>query len=158
MYKALFIMILSIINISSVAQEVRIDQEVRMLALGDSYTIGQSVDISGRWPHQLMDELRTLGVSGTYPEYIATTGWTTRRLIQAMNNMIDEEKDYNLVSILIGVNNQYQGIPIASYEPDLRTIIDHALACGGPGHFKDLYAVHSRLRLHTIWRRKCQNK
>ncbi len=115
------------VHVASMAQQVRIDREVTMLALGDSYTIGQSVDTSGRWPHQLIDELRILGVSAIYPDYIATTGWTTKRLIQAMNYMIDEKKSYNLVSILIGVNNQYQGISIATYEPDLRTIIDMAL-------------------------------
>lgn len=121
------IIFLSLLHTASLAQQVRIDEELAMLALGDSYTIGQSVDISGRWPHQLVDELRKLGVSAMYPDYIATTGWTTNRLIQAMNDMIDDEKSYNLVSILIGVNNQYQGISIATYEPDLRTIIDRAL-------------------------------
>ncbi len=127
MNKVLLIILLSLVHIASMAQQVRIDGEVSMLALGDSYTIGQSVDISGRWPHQLIDELRILGVSAKNPDYIATTGWTTNRLIQAMNDKIDEKKSYNLVSILIGVNNQYQGISIATYEPDLRTIIDKAL-------------------------------
>ncbi|MDX2431161.1 MAG: GDSL-type esterase/lipase family protein [Bacteroides sp.] len=127
MNKVLLIISLSLVHFSSMAQQARIDGDVSMLALGDSYTIGQSVDSSGRWPHQLIDELRILGVSAMYPDYIATTGWTTNRLIQAMNDMIDDEKSYNLVSILIGVNNQYQGISIATYEPDLRTIIDRAL-------------------------------
>lgn len=108
-------------------QQITIDRQVSMLALGDSYTIGESVEISKRWPHQFIDELRKLGVSAEYPDYIAATGWTSRRLIQWINNTLDEEKDYNLVSILIGVNNQYQGIDIESYEPDLRNIIDKAL-------------------------------
>lgn len=128
MNKAPFLVLLIMVHFTSIAQDIRIDHKVSMLALGDSYTIGQSVDSSGRWPHQLLDELRTLGVSGMYPDYIATTGWTSRRLIQAMNYMVDDEKEYNLVSILIGVNNQYQGISIASFEPDLRTIIDDALS------------------------------
>lgn len=128
MNKAFLFLFLTMVHFASMAQDIRIDPEVSMLALGDSYTIGQSVDSSGRWPHQLIDELRSLGVSGMYPDYIATTGWTSRRLIQAMNSMVDEEKMYNLVSILIGVNNQYQGISIASFEPDLRTIIDDALS------------------------------
>ena len=127
MNKLLLLVSLNMVHFLTMAQYVRIDHEVSMLALGDSYTIGQSVDTSGRWPHQLIDELNKLGVPGMYPDYIATTGWTTRRLIQAMNYMIDEEKSYNLVSILIGVNNQYQGISIDTYEPDLRTIIDDAL-------------------------------
>jgi len=115
-------------SITVTGQQIKINAEVTMLALGDSYTIGESVDISGRWPHQFMDELRKLGVSGMYPDYIATTGWTTQRLIQAVKYRVDEGKTYNLVSILIGVNDQYQGIPIASYEPDLRILIDLALS------------------------------
>lgn len=98
-----------------------------MLALGDSYTIGQSVEIDGRWPHQLMDKLRALTLEGMDPDYIATTGWTTQNLIRGIETRLDDEKPYNLVSILIGVNNQYQGVPIESYEPDLRKIIDLAL-------------------------------
>lgn len=109
------------------SQKITIERQVSMLALGDSYTIGESVDTLERWPHQFMDELRHLGISAEDPDYIATTGWTTRRLIQGINFSLDQEKEYNLVSILIGVNNQYQGIDITSYEPDLRTIIDRAL-------------------------------
>jgi len=110
-----------------IAQNICLEGEVKMLALGDSYTIGESVEIDERWPHQLMDKLRALTFEGMDPDYIATTGWTTQNLIQGMNSMLDDELSYNLVSILIGVNNQYQGVPIESYEPDLRKIIDLAL-------------------------------
>ncbi len=112
-------------------QSITIDRQVGMLALGDSYTIGQSVETWERWPHQFIDALRDLGIEAGYPDYIATTGWTTRRLIQGIRSMLNDDKNYNLVSILIGVNNQYQGIDIASYEPDLRTIIDRALEIAG---------------------------
>lgn len=128
MKKLAILFALSMLHFASSAQQINVDQEVSMLALGDSYTIGQGVETSGRWPHQFMDELRNLGVNGLYPDYIATTGWTTKRLIQAVKYRIDDDKAYNLVSILIGVNDQYQGIPIAAYEPDLRTLIDLALA------------------------------
>ena len=111
----------------SIAQQVNLSGEVKMLALGDSYTIGQSVEINERWPHQLIDRIRSLGLEGNDPDYIATTGWTTRNLLQGINSNIDTGKSYNLVSILIGVNNQYQGISIDYYEPDLREIIDLAL-------------------------------
>ncbi len=121
---AFFLLLISRIIFS---QEITIDPHVTMLALGDSYTIGESVDIQKRWPHQFIDELRTLGVTADYPDYIATTGWTTGNLIQGINTMLDKDKDYNLVSILIGVNNQYQGIDMTSYEPDLREIIEQAL-------------------------------
>lgn len=119
--------LLILFSCHSFAQEVTIEQEIRMLALGDSYTIGQSVNISERWPHQLIDKLRTYGVSADYPDYIAATGWTTRNLIQGINASLDENKSYNLVSVLIGVNNQYQGTSPSSYEPDLRQIIETAL-------------------------------
>lgn len=111
----------------AIGQKITIDKEVTMLALGDSYTIGQSVAIAERWPHQFIDQLGLLGIEADFPDYIATTGWTTKRLIQGMKFMLDGEKNYNLVSILIGVNNQFQGIDISSYEPDLREIIDRAL-------------------------------
>lgn len=127
MIKVRFAILLSMFGASSIAQEVTLDREVKMLALGDSYTIGASVDISGRWPHQLITEIRSMGFEGMDPDYIATSGWTTQDLIQGINSMLDEDKSYNLVSVLIGVNNQYQRVPIATYEPDLRKIVDLAL-------------------------------
>ena len=109
------------------SQQVTIEGKVSMLALGDSYTIGESVEINERWPHQFIAELNTLGVSAEFPDYLATTGWTTRNLLNWMQTKLPDEKEYNLVSILIGVNNQYQRMDIADYEPDLRKIIDLAL-------------------------------
>lgn len=108
-------------------QGIEIEKGMRMLALGDSYTIGESVDISERWPHQFIDELRKFGADADVPDYIATTGWTTADLLEGIAGSLNLEKDYNLVSILIGVNNQYQGLDISIYEPELRNIIDRAL-------------------------------
>jgi lysophospholipase L1-like esterase len=108
-------------------QQVTIEGEVSMLALGDSYTIGESVDVQDRWPHQFITYLRSRGVSAEFPDYLATTGWTTRNLLNSMQTQLPGDRPYNLVSILIGVNNQYQGLDIAIYEPDLRNIIDQAL-------------------------------
>ncbi len=122
-YAVLMIML----SAPSIAQKVYVSQEVKLLALGDSYTIGQSVEVNERWPHQLIDRIRSLGYEADNPDYIATSGWTTRNLIQGIPSRLDTEKSYNLVSILIGVNNQYQGAPIDIYEPELRTIIDLAL-------------------------------
>ena len=108
------------------AQKIRIGSDIRMLALGDSYTIGESVEVHQRWPHQLMAALIELGRESEDPDYIATTGWTTTQLIQGIDIYLDREKKYNLVSILIGVNNQYQGLDISSYGPDLIKIINLA--------------------------------
>ena len=108
-------------------QAISIDQEVSMLALGDSYTIGESVKPEQRWPHQFVSALRTIGVKAADPDYIAITGWTTADLLNGIEGDLDRNKNYNLVSILIGVNNQYQGIDTGLYEPELRQIIDLAL-------------------------------
>jgi len=112
-------------------QKIMLDKEVRMLALGDSYTIGESVETKMRWPHQFIDALRKTGKDAHLPDYIATTGWTTRDLLSGIANSLNREKDYNLVSILIGVNNQYQGLDITIYEPGLRNIIDQAIEITG---------------------------
>ena len=100
-------------------QQITIGPNIQMLALGDSYTIGESVLPEERWPHQFIGELIAAGIEASIPDYIATTGWTTQDLIKGMDTDMDLDKNYNLVSILVGVNNQYQGIPISSYEPDL---------------------------------------
>jgi lysophospholipase L1-like esterase len=118
-------------DIQLFGQQITLDREVRMLGLGDSYTIGESVDMNQRWPHQFTDELRKIGKDAHLPDYIATTGWTTRDLLTGIASSLNREKDYNLVSILIGVNNQYQGLDITIYEPQLRNIIDQAIQITG---------------------------
>lgn len=109
------------------AQKNAIEEPVSMLALGDSYTIGESVKLSERWPHQFVTALTIHGYESIEPDYIARTGWTTRQLIQGIDIQLDREKKYNLVSILIGVNNQYQGLDISIYKPELEKIIKLAL-------------------------------
>ncbi len=122
-----FLFSLFTLNMHISGQVISIDQEVRMLALGDSYTIGESVKPEQRWPHQFISALRTKGVKAVDPDYIAITGWTTADLLNGIEVDLDRNKRYNLVSILIGVNNQYQGIDTGIYEPELRQIIDLAL-------------------------------
>jgi lysophospholipase L1-like esterase len=119
--------LLSILKIHLFAQLIAIEPELHMLALGDSYTIGESVHTNERWPHQLVAELRKAGIKASDPDYIATTGWTTRDLLNGIADQLDRDKAYNLVTILIGVNNQYQGLPFTLYEPELREIITFAL-------------------------------
>jgi acyl-CoA thioesterase-1 len=107
--------------------KITLDPDITMLALGDSYTIGESVIKSQRWPFQFVAALRKLDYAGKEPDYIATTGWTTTQLIQGIDISLNRKKKYNLVSILIGVNNQYQGLDISTYKPELITIIKLAL-------------------------------
>lgn len=97
------------------------------LALGDSYTIGESVVENDRWPVQLAEQLRDRGYKMAAPKIVAKTGWTTNDLLRGMGNELDVQRDFDLVSILIGVNNQYQGRLITEYEEDLRQIFRRAI-------------------------------
>lgn len=96
------------------------------LALGDSYTIGESVAPEERWPVQLTEELRAEGLPMRDPVIIATTGWTTQDLLRAMDDRLNNEK-YDLVSVSIGVNNQYQGKSTAEYREDLYEVFKRAI-------------------------------
>ncbi len=96
------------------------------LALGDSYTIGESVKESERWPVQLAKELNNKGVKVSAPRIIATTGWRTDNLKEAIINAELEDK-YDLVSLLIGVNNQYQGKPASQYAVEFEELLKMAI-------------------------------
>jgi acyl-CoA thioesterase-1 len=96
------------------------------LALGDSYTIGHSVSEDERWPSQLRRKLAGEGITIEVPEIIARTGWTTGDLITA----IEQKKpgsEYDLVSLLIGVNNQYQNKSIEQYETEFTALLQTAI-------------------------------
>lgn len=104
----------------------------RYLALGDSYTIGESVSPAERFPVQLVAMLRERGVEISDPEIIARTGWTTDELDKA----IDAAKPrgpYDLVTLLIGVNNQYRGRSADEYRREFRALLQRAILFGG-GH------------------------
>jgi len=102
------------------------------LALGDSYTIGESVSQDVRWPVQLVKQLRNKGEEINAPRIIAKTGWTTDNLLNAIDANLGNEK-YDLVSVLIGVNNQYQNKSLEDYEEDLNTIFTEAIAASKTG-------------------------
>lgn len=103
------------------------DYEYSFLALGDSYTIGESVDKSQRWPVQLAAHLNDRGYKVAPPKIIAKTGWTTGDLLSAMRSQLNYTRDFDLVSISIGVNNQYQEKSIKEYEEEIREIFKMAL-------------------------------
>lgn len=113
--------------ITVVAQKVIIEEKVKFLALGDSYTIGQSVSVSERWPVQLITMLREKGFDCYDPTIIATTGWRTDNLKNAVVNA-NLSHDYNLVSLLIGVNNFYQGRSIETYSIEFEELLTMAIA------------------------------
>jgi lysophospholipase L1-like esterase len=114
----------------SLKAQVQTQEKVKFLALGDSYTIGQSVDISARWPVQLIDSLRAKGIMCDDPRIIATTGWRTDNLKSAIQNA-NLPDTYNLVSLLIGVNNYFQGRTVESYMSEFSDLLDEAIQLAG---------------------------
>lgn len=103
------------------------DNRLKYLALGDSYTIGEGVAEEARWPVQLAHEFRRSGLNVADPDIIAKTGWTTNDLLTAIKAQ-DPEKDYHMVSLLIGVNNQYQKQPITIYEEQFKQLVKKAIS------------------------------
>jgi len=103
------------------------------LALGDSYTIGESVPLVKSWPYQLHQRLTPQGINLTEPTIVAKTGWTTDELLAAIAKQ-DLEDRYDLVTLLIGVNNQYRGYPIKQYHKEFQELLDIALDKAGGLH------------------------
>jgi lysophospholipase L1-like esterase len=102
----------------------------RFLALGDSYTIGEGVAAHERWPNQLAAALRSAGQPIDDPEIVARTGWTTDELSAAMNEH-SFQAPYALVTLLIGVNNQYRGRDLDNYRHEFRALLERAIALAG---------------------------
>ncbi len=103
------------------------ERTVHYLALGDSYTIGESVAEAERWPNILA---RKLDESSQFrlepPTIIARTGWTTAELEAGIAQREDLRQQYELVSLLIGVNNQYRGQSVGRYEEELNRLLSYA--------------------------------
>jgi lysophospholipase L1-like esterase len=99
---------------------------LRYLALGDSYSIGEGVPESGRWPVQLAQALRAEGIALTDPQIIATTGWTTDEL-DAGIDVAAPQGPFALVTLLIGVNNQYRGRPLDEYRSQFAALLERAI-------------------------------
>lgn len=102
------------------------DQPCTYLALGDSYTIGESIGASQRWSSQLVEKLQKQGIDISGPDIIAQTGWTTSELATAIEKS-GNRKRYSLVSLLIGVNDQYRGEDINKFRDEFRSLLDTAV-------------------------------
>lgn len=104
------------------------------LALGDSYTIGEMVLPQDNFPNQLCSMMKNASVDLQPARIIARTGWTTDELetgIIAANNTEPLRSSYDLVSLLIGVNNQYRGRPVDNYKPEFEELLKKAIAFAG---------------------------
>ncbi|MEE4311164.1 MAG: SGNH/GDSL hydrolase family protein [candidate division KSB1 bacterium] len=113
-------------KVKEVVQEVPLNY----LALGDSYTIGESVAESQRYPVLLVNRLREDGYMINDPLIIAKTGWTTDELAAGIDAR-QISGPYDMVSLLIGVNNQYRGRDVANYRDEFRALLQQAVGFAG---------------------------
>ena len=114
-------------NITAVFQEnISGKNASKFLALGDSYTIGASVTVNERWPVQFLNELKLYTSAIDTLQIIATSGWRVDQLKNGMNNS-NLEPPYGLISLLIGVNNQFQGQNANGFRPEFIEILEKSL-------------------------------
>ncbi|MGF7076599.1 SGNH/GDSL hydrolase family protein [Mucilaginibacter sp. 3215] len=106
-----------------------IQDTLTYLALGDSYTIGQSVPPEQAFPNQLANQLQGLKVNT--PTIIARTGWTTDQLIEAIQKSNIKSNTYDLVTLLIGVNDQYDGLSQENYRIKFEQVLNTAVKFAG---------------------------
>jgi len=112
-------------SVSSQAQQ----KSLTYLALGDSYTIGEGVELSDRYPVQLVQEWnKTAKNQFASPLIIAKTGWTVDELEAGIQATPTAAEGYDLVTLLIGVNNQYRGRTVESYAQDFEKMLLRAIA------------------------------
>jgi lysophospholipase L1-like esterase len=104
----------------------------RVLALGDSYTIGEGVAASERWPVQLAAALRASGTPVDEPTILARTGWTTTELLGAIEAAGEAlGSGFDLVTLLIGVNDQYRNHGVTVFGSGLESVLERAMGFGG---------------------------
>jgi lysophospholipase L1-like esterase len=134
--KTIFSLLLTVVVLSGCAKKseisntpnsngVYINPSAKYLALGDSYTIGQSVPLDRSFPYQLT---RLVGQLSADPTIIAATGWTTNNLINAIDESGVLSKKYEVVTLLIGVNDQYQGVSTTTYNNNFSKLLNTAIA------------------------------
>lgn len=100
------------------------------LALGDSYTIGESVPLHESFPYQSIQLVRKAGYAFQAPEIVAKTGWTSTELAEHLLHTT-LNASYDFVSLLVGVNNQYRGLPLTDFEKDFTFLLHKAIHLAG---------------------------
>ena len=106
------------------------ERPLRFLALGDSYTIGEAVEYAGCWPVQLAELLRKDDLKVDEPVIVAKTGWTTDELMAGITEARPEGL-FDLVSLLVGVNNQYRGRDAEEYRGEFDALLERAVRFAG---------------------------
>ena len=127
----LFLLIIFIVAMKSPQQDQPTSVKLHTyLALGDSYTIGEKVEARENFPNQVVSLLNENEFIFQQPEIIAQTGWTTDEL-QAAIKKAKLRRQYDLVTLLIGVNNQYRGRKVADYIPEFELLLKQAIQFAG---------------------------
>jgi lysophospholipase L1-like esterase len=103
---------------------------LRLLALGDSYTIGEAVAAEERWPVRVAAILRARGLAAADPVIVAKTGWTTDELSIGIDAAAPSGP-FDVVTLLIGVNNQYRGRSLSEYREQFRALLERAVGFAG---------------------------
>lgn len=131
MLAALVVWLVLIFGIAGGCSTEPVEREpVGILALGDSYTVGESVDKLDDWPSQLVRSIRTGGRGATEPTVVAATGSDTQDLMTALQ-LVDLESPFDVVTLQIGVNNQFRGGTLSDFEADLDLLTDMAIKHAG---------------------------
>lgn len=117
-------------NFSDTSNTTVKNKKIRYLALGDSYTIGSSEIPENRFPNQLVSKLEKDSIEFVEFDIIAQSGWKTTDLQNAINRE-NPPSDYNLVSLLIGVNNQFQRADTGTYRGDFTHLLEQAIKFAG---------------------------
>lgn len=105
------------------------------LALGDSYTIGEGVSASERWPEKLLEDLKNRGLILDSLQIVAQTGWTTDELLLGVLES-PVLPAYDLVTVMVGVNNQYRGRSLENFRNELAILLEKSIDYAGKEHEK----------------------
>ena len=130
MLNRLYYPLLSLLFFLMSTIDSKAQQTLTYLALGDSYTIGESLPLKDNFPYQTVDLLKQKGIQISEPVIVAKTGWTTDELMAAIEKR-QLKGQFNFVSLLIGVNNQYRGRDTDIYQKEFEQLLQQAIAFAG---------------------------